>query len=259
MNDDFGNENGGYTLDNYYTLDGTGIDLKLGVIVRPFESSPFRLGFAVHTPTWYDLRESYNANLSSNIDYYGEAYNQNLGDFLIGRDYDYLTYDYNLTTPWKFNVSAGTTVGGLVAIGAEYEYQDYSSSKLEDVDGYPLGDQSSVDDYLKGVHNLRVGMETRIVPEFSIRAGYNYTSAAFAKDSYNALALYSTHTDYNNTESKNTFTFGLGYRGSVIYADLAYKYDMYKSKFYPFDDVELKAAQVDNSRHQLLFTVGARF
>mgnify|MGYP002238133965 FL=1 len=53
--------------------------------------------------------------------------------------------------------------------------------------------------------------------------------------------------------------FGLGYRGSVIYADLAYKYDMYKSKFYPFDDVELKAAQVDNSRHQLLFTVGARF
>ena len=259
LNDDFGKENGGYTLDNYYTLDGTGIDLKLGVIVRPFESSPFRLGFAVHTPTWYDLRESYNANLSSNIDYYGEAYNQNLGDFLIGRDYDYLTYDYNLTTPWKFNVSAGTTVGGLVAIGAEYEYQDYSSSKLEDVDGYPLGDQSSVDNYLKGVHNLRVGMETRIVPEFSIRAGYNYTSAAFAKDSYNALALYSTHTDYNNTESKNTFTFGLGYRGSVIYADLAYKYDMYKSKFYPFDDVELKAAQVDNSRHQLLFTVGARF
>ena len=259
LNDDFGKENGGYTLDNYYALDGTGIDLKLGVIVRPFESSPFRFGFAVYTPTWYDLRESYDATLSSNIDYYGEAYNQNLGDFLIGRDYDYLTYDYNLTTPWKFNVSAGTTVGGLVAVGAEYEYSDYSSSKLEDVDGYPLGDQSSVNDYLKGVHNLRVGMEARIVPEFSIRAGYNYTSAAFAKDSYNALALYSTHTDYNNTESKNTFTFGLGYRGSVIYADLAYKYDMYKSKFYPFDDVELKAAQVDNSRHQLLFTVGARF
>lgn len=43
------------------------MDLKLGVIVRPIESSPFRLGFAVHTPTWYDLRESYNATLSSDI------------------------------------------------------------------------------------------------------------------------------------------------------------------------------------------------
>ena len=43
------------------------MDLKLGVIIRPIESSPFRLGFAVHTPTWYDLRESSNAALSSNI------------------------------------------------------------------------------------------------------------------------------------------------------------------------------------------------
>lgn len=67
LNDDKGADNGGYTLDNYYRLEGTGMDLKLGVIVRPIESSPFRLGFAVHTPTWYDLRESYNATLSSDI------------------------------------------------------------------------------------------------------------------------------------------------------------------------------------------------
>mgnify|MGYP006913006848 CR=1 FL=1 len=40
----------------------------------------------------------------------------------------------------------------------------------------------------------------------------------FSKDAYSALSLYSTRTDFNNTESKNTFTFGLGYRGSVIYA-----------------------------------------
>lgn len=146
-----------------------------------------------------------------------------------------------------------------MAVGAEYEYQDYSSSKLKDVDGYELGDQPSVKNYLKGVHTFRIGMETRIIPEFSIRAGYNYSSAAFSKDAYSALSLYSTRTDFNNTESKNTFTFGLGYRGSVIYADLAYKYDMYKSNFYAFDDIDLPATKVDNERHQLLLTVGARF
>ena len=59
LNDDYGDENGGYTLDNYYGLDGTGVDLKLGAIVRPIEDSPFRLGLAIHTPTWYDLTESY--------------------------------------------------------------------------------------------------------------------------------------------------------------------------------------------------------
>ena len=40
LNDDNGADNGGYTLDNYYRLEGTGMGLKLGVIIRPIESSP---------------------------------------------------------------------------------------------------------------------------------------------------------------------------------------------------------------------------
>ena len=247
---------GGYTLDNYFGLKGTGVDLKLGVIFRPIEDSPFRLGLAIHTPTWYELTESYNATLSSDIYAYESPYSQTLSDFL---DYSYLTYDYCLTTPWKFNVSAGTTLGGLVALGAEYEYSDYGSSKLEDISRYELGDQPSVEAFLKGVHTFRVGMEARLAPQFSVRAGYNYTSAAFTEDAYSALASYRTSTDFNNTKDKNTLTFGLGYRGNVIYADLAYKYDAYKSDFYAFDDIELPATKVDNNRHQVVFTLGARF
>lgn len=265
LNDDEGYENGGYTLDNYYGLEGTGVDFKLGVIARPFEESPFRIGLAVHTPTWYDMTENYNATLNSDITYWGETYSQTLSDEL---NPDYLIYDYRLTTPWKFNVSMGTTLQNLVAIGAEYEYQDYSSTQLEDMDGYELGGQTDVKEFLKGVHTLRVGMEARMAPQFSIRAGYNYSTAAFQDYAYNPLSLYGTSTDFNNTQSKNTFTFGLGYRGSVIYADLAYKYDMYKSDFCVFDSNYnfstgetdlLPAAQVDNSRHQLLLTLGARF
>lgn len=256
LNNDYGEENGGYTLDNYYGLEGTGVDLKLGVIVRPVEDFPFRLGLAVHTPTWYELTESYNATLSSDILAYESPYSQTLSDYL---DYSYLSYDYRMITPWKFNVSAGTTLGGLVAVGAEYEYADYGSSKLEDVDGYELGDQWSVEEYLKGVHTFRVGMEARLAPQFSVRAGYNYTSAVFTDDAYNALASYRTSTDFNNIKDKNTLTFGLGYRGSVVYADLAYKYDAYKSDFYAFDDIDLPATKVDNNRHQVVFTLGARF
>ena len=256
LDDDYGEANGGYTLDNYYGLDGTGIDLKLGVIVRPMEDSPFRLGFAVHTPTWYDLSESYNATMSSDILAFDSPYTQTLSDFL---DYGYLKYDYRLVTPWKFNVSAGTTLGGLVALGAEYEYADYGASTLEDVDGYELGGQPSVEEFLKGVHTFRVGMEARLAPEFSIRAGYNYASSVFSDDAYSALNSYRTSTDFNNVKEKNTFTVGLGYRGSVVYADLAYKYDTYKSDFYAFDDIDLPATKVDNNRHQVVFTLGARF
>ena len=256
LNDDYGDENGGYTLDNYYGLDGAGVDLKLGAIVRPIEDSPFRLGLAIHTPTWYDLTESYNATLSSDILAYDSPYSQTLSDYL---DYNYLSYDYRMVTPWKFNVSAGTTLGSLVALGAEYEYADYGSSKLMDMEGYELGEQSSIETFLKGVHTLRVGMEARLLPQFSLRAGYNYTSAVFTNDAYSALTTYRTSTDFNNIKEKNTFTFGLGYRGNVIYADLAYKYDMYKSDFYAFDDIDLPTTKVDNERHQLLLTLGARF
>ena len=262
MDNDYGEENGGYTLDNYYGLKGTGVDLKLGVIFRPIEESPFRLGFSIHTPTWYELTESYNATLSAKVkdleDFYGSWLkdSQTLNNFLSS---NYLSYDYRMVTPWKFNASAGTTLGGLVALGAEYEYADYASSKLEDIDGYELGDQPSVESFLKGVHTFRVGMEARIAPQFCVRTGYNYTSAAFTDDAYSALPLYRTSTDFNNMKDKNTVTFGLGYRGGVVYADLAYKYDMYKSDFYAFDDIKLPATKVDNNRHQLLFTLGARF
>ena len=83
-----------------------------------------------------------------------------------------------------------------------------------------------------------------------------------------SVILYGTNTDFNNTQSKNTFTAGFGYRGSVIYADMAYKYDMYKSDFCAFDSNYnfvtgetdlLPAASVNNNRHQLVLTIGARF
>ena len=256
LNDDFGEANGGYTLENYYGLEGSGVDFKLGVILRPFEESPFRLGLAVHTPTWYELTEAYNATLSSDILAFDSPYSETLSENLGP---DYTTYDYCMQTPWKFNVSAGTTLGGLVAIGAEYEYADYSSTSLRDIEGFTLGGQTSVEEFLKGVSTFRVGMETRLAPQFSIRAGYNYSSALFNDDAYSYLDVYRTSTDFNNLKSRNTVTFGLGYRGNTLYADLAYKYDMYKSDFYAFDDIDLPKTEVDNSRHQLVFTLGARF
>lgn len=264
LNDDTGGKNGGYTLHNYYDMDGSGLDLKLGAIIRPFEESPFRLGLAVHTPTWYDITEYYDAELSSDITYYGEKYNQRLSGNL---NPDYLIYDYHIVTPWKFNVSMGTTISNLIALGAEYEYQDYSSTKLEDMDGYELGDQQSVEEFLKGIHTFRAGIETRLASSFSLRAGYNFSTATFTDDAYNALSPYRTNTDFNNLKSKNTFTFGLGYRGNVFYADMALKYDLYKSEFCAFDSNYnfetqttdlLPYTEVDNSRLQLLFTLGIK-
>ena len=48
-------------------MDGDGIDLKLGIIVRPIETLPFRFGAYVQTPTWYDLTMSYSNSITGSL------------------------------------------------------------------------------------------------------------------------------------------------------------------------------------------------
>lgn len=253
-----------FTLNNDFVTEGTGVNAKLGVIVRPFEESAFRVGLAVHTPTLYKLSDRHWASLSSSLDnYYGET--------------DVAEFDYELLTPWKFNVSLGHTLGTSVALGAEYEYTDYSSAELRYDDGFEMEEENDwMTEDLKGVHTLRVGAEVKLVPEFSLRAGYNYSSAAFEKGAYKWLYPNTTRTDaeYENMMARNTFTLGMGFRTGQLYVDAAFLYTHQKSEFYPFDsqfsyedalvqypsaDGLLPATKLTNERSQLLLTVGYRF
>ena len=44
---------------DYRSVDGTGFDITVGAIIRPFENSPFRFGAYVKILTWYDLIVKY--------------------------------------------------------------------------------------------------------------------------------------------------------------------------------------------------------
>ena len=89
-----------------------------------------------------------------------------------------------MRTPWKFNVNMGTTFSGVLAVGAEYEYSDYSYINYKDYNGYDLSSSNiATDKYLKGVHTLKLGMEAMLTPSFSFRAGYNYVTSAFKEGS----------------------------------------------------------------------------
>ena len=56
------------SLENWFDTSGTGVDFKLGVIIRPFESSSFRIGAAIHTPTWFNLEDRASAIMTSDVD-----------------------------------------------------------------------------------------------------------------------------------------------------------------------------------------------
>lgn len=265
--EDYGNTEG-YSLESFKRISGTGFDVKLGTIIRPFEESPLRIGLAVHTPIFYKLTYSNGALLNS-------TYLNGDGDLMLatvdtyqelgGRD---MEMDFELRTPWVFNASLGYTVGNCLALGAEYEYEDYSTMHFNYSDGYDMQLENEEADYhLKGVSTLRLGAELKPVPDFALRAGYNYSTAAYKNTAYKYMPTntIATDTDFNNTKEMHTFTLGLGYRFSSFYMDLAYKMDMYKSDFYAFCNqmgdtmVTPQATKVDHTRSNVMLTLGMRF
>lgn len=245
-----------YIFENYYDTKGSGIDFKLGSIIRPFEDNPFRIGLYVHTPIWYSLEDINGSKLS----YYGT------NDALVysaSRDYD--PYQYRLRTPWKFGLSLGTTVENYFAIGLDYEYQDLSTCKYNlkgsGTSDYFRYQNQMMDKVLQGQHTLRIGMEVKPTDAFSIRCGYNFVSAPMKETGYNVIACDGpfTETDFTNWKATNRVTFGLGYRYKGGYFDLTYQYSAQKGDFYAFDDELLPPTEIKDTRSQILATLGFRF
>lgn len=274
--------NDDYWLNNDTRITGYGINVKLGAIVRPVEESSFRLGLVMETPTWYRLKNSTYYNIES-------PYNS-------GTLYEsYL--EYTVRTPWKVRACMGSTIGNWMAWDVDYEYANYSKTKM----GYPKWDEW--DDYhssfrnttdkamnehtsktLKGVHTVRAGLEFHPTSAFAIRLGYNYISPAYEKNatfdqfSIDSNAMnFATSTNYMNLGCTNMLTLGVGYRYKKFYVDLAYKVRNQNADFYAFDSsftspntdfshqhpdlagVKLDPVDVDLTRQSISCTLGFKF
>ena len=263
-------------------ISGMGYDAKLGIIVRPIQTSPFRVGLYVHTPTFYKLTTSNYTVLTD-------------GSFAVS-SYDIVesvprtNYKFKLRTPWKFGASLGHTFGQNLALGLTYEYADYSTldTRIITDSYYDEWDDSYHDETesdkqmnmhtentLKGVHTLKLGAEYKPIPNVALRIGYNYVSPMYDKEGFRdgSLNSYGTYvastTDFTNWEDTHRFTLGAGYTYQNFNISLAYQYSQTNGKFYPFmsyEDAYSAAAdniatgvKVSNKRNQLLLTLGYTF
>lgn len=251
---------------------GAGYDVKLGVIIRPFADFPLRIGAAIHSPVFYHLTYASNATIQSNYSGTDGRIHTVGSDTRRALDGD-MDMEYKLRTPWKYNLSLGFTIGKCFALGAEYEYEDYSTLKFKDSDGHKISfETNEAHINMKGVNTFRIGGELKIVPQLAVRMGYNYISAAFKENAVKYLpsnSLY-TNTSFSNSKSCRNYTFGIGYRIRQFYADLACQASIYQEDFYPFYNEFEEAPQqwviatpektaVTNTHKQLLLTVGMHF
>lgn len=221
------------TYDNRVETKGSGIGLNMGVIWKPTEA--WRIGAAVHTPVWMDMTEFNDASMEAyNIMYENALHNdpqaQNWSDYN-----DQIEYTYS--TPWEYQISTAYVFGTNAIASFEYDLTDFTSMRFGAANSSSWGDKAYYKDmnktqkgYLQKQHTFKAGLEYRVTPRVSLRAGYAYKSSPYKKDALfsqvygeDVSFLYRTATkpNYSTLDAQHFITAGAGWRGKNWTIDLS--------------------------------------
>ena len=253
-----------FELGQAMQMSGSGVGAKFGIVVRPLQA--LRIGLAVHTPTFYSIAYRYNASLSSIIDSAGS----NPDGFEVGKDGlirpDFFTprledignSRWEFVTPTRVLLGLSYTIGKYAIISADYEYDDFAGIRIKNAPvDYGFIEEPLRND-LKGVHQVRAGVEAKPISWLSLRAGGGYTSSVVATDYIFAEPV---------MNSAWSVSAGLGFRLSKATSiDVAYQYrnEEYTSfyTFYSENNNGVNASDLyglDFVRHNVAVTFAFRF
>jgi len=260
------NTDADFAYENYLHSSGTGVNFKFGLIVRPI--SALRIGAAFHTPTYYNMRDTYYVGAClSGYENGEELYYAEKGS---NDGYDY-TSDYTIRTPWRFMGSLAGVIGTKGIISMDYEYVANQTMRIGDDGGNVYPDVTdNVKNYFKPSHIIRLGGEYRLNPAWSLRAGYSYKTTQVEKviDDYETtVATVSTNPAYQYDNSVQYITCGAGYKHKSFYADLAYVHKYRQSVYNAFSPVAYSdgyyepnlSADVKDHNNRISLTLGVRF
>lgn len=265
-------------IENYQTVGGTGFNVKFGLIFKPVNE--FRIGLAVHTPTWYSLNFTQNAWVD-----YGLGSIQSDGYYTFDSQVDNNSYtttqtgyfSRKLKTPWRFMASAAGVFAGRFILSADYVYEAYPAMRFSDDWGELTEVAGDVKEYYEPSSELRIGAEFRVTPKFSIRAGYGLKTTgakADVRDGSKYIYTTGTQTIYQFDGDRHNVTFGLGYRFGGFYVDAAFVHTTQKSDWSAFTNFPRSQdsayqlasgattsprAKITDTRNQLVLSVGFKF
>lgn len=226
-----------FRLDERLTVDGTGTNFQLGVIVRPVQG--LQAGFSWESPTYYELTDVYNSSIRAdwnNFDYYGNK-SLILKEVTAQLDENLVT-EYKLRTPGRVTAGFSYIFGKSGFITAEAETVNYNNAKYNSLIQGVSFDQDNAD--IKSLYrpavNYRAGGELRI-DRMRFRAGGYLLEDPF-------------QTAQNGISRKVTgLTGGFGYREKKYYVDLSVVYSATNQSYRPYripsDNSPLVTSAVD--------------
>jgi hypothetical protein len=257
-------------LYNYLHTEGTGVNFKLGLIWKPIQA--LRIGAAFHTPTYYDMRDTYYVESSLKAYQDGnQLYSASKGS---NDGYDYSS-TYTIKTPWHFMGSVAGVIGTNGIISLDYEYVANETMRIGDDRNNDYPDVTdNVKTYFKPSHIIRIGGEYRVNPNWSLRAGYS-NNGLFSKrcvvedgvDEYDYnISTVGTNPAYQYDNKVQNITAGVGYRNKSFYADVAYVHKIRNSVYNAFSPINDQygyepnvSADVTDHNNRISLTLGMRF
>jgi hypothetical protein len=243
-------------------VSGAGINSKIGAIYKITDF--FRIGAAIHTPTFYSISDRSNPGLTTT---HNDTTQSTGYGFIENR------LDYNLTTPWKGVFSATIILKDFGFITADYEYVDYSTMRYELPGGmdYSSGipfqqEQDSINHAIKstykGASDFRLGGEAKISKHFMARLGFGYYGNA-----YTAYGESMANSFY--TTNRIDLSAGIGFHFRHFFADAALVHSMYQGYTEPYtintngllsgQPAVVPQAKIDYSINNVALTVGLKF
>ncbi len=268
----------GFTLNNNKRIAGTGWKIDFGLIFKP--TNEFRIGAAIHTPQYWSLDENYQGDLTySNLD---KSYSEISGtNPTQGSEYtDWADFSWRLKSPWRFSVGVAGVLGNNAIISVDYERVAYNDMTVKN-SSYNSGfggdyyeyyqDNATVNNqirtYTRGGNIVRAGLEYRVTPQFSVRAGYNIelsniTDAAANNQVEVVTDPLSTDPSYSLNKTTQHVSLGLGYRFGNWYLDGTYVYGNRESTMHPYSSFaggNAPVYDVTDKTHSAVVSLGFKF
>lgn len=227
-------------------IEGSGINLTLGLILRPIDN--LQIGLSYVTRTNYLLTDTYTASMKSrwnNFDYPTEP--EPLNDVSENFDQTFIS-EYNFETPSKFSLG-GTYISKVGFISTDVEFVNYGKGKytsnVYDI-SYDLDNEDIRGNYKTAV-NFRIGGELR-QDIYRFRAGYGLMGDP-----------------YENSDgfkrNINSYSGGAGVKTKHFFADVAVVLRKHKGTRTPYatPDFPIPVASLNSTITNFILTVGATF
>jgi hypothetical protein len=221
------------------TIDGSGVNLTLGVIYRPINY--LQVGVSFVTPTVYQISDSYKATVQT-------QWNNGRG-FREESSLESILSEYNLTTPLKLSTGVAVFVGKYGFISGDVEFINYGNATYKsDIPGISFNtDNQAITYYYTDAVNYRVGAELRY-SIYRLRGGYNVQDNPYKQ----SIGI---------DRSIKTVSVGAGIKLKRIAIDFAWLSSKGKSAYspYAFQDNTGPVATLSNKITSGMITVGYSF